>query len=85
MDNKLVIRSGHFIDPSQNIDQNMDILIVNGKVRQITPSIEIPESSDEFDASGLVVTPGFIDLHCHLREPGQEHKETIKTATRAAA
>ena len=85
MDNKLGIRSGHFIDPSQNIDQIMDILIVNGKVRQITPSIEMPESSDEFDASGLVVTPGFIDLHCHLREPGQEHKETIKTATRAAA
>ena len=85
MDNPLVIRSGRFIDPSQDIDRISDILIVNGKVSQISPSLEIPDYSHKFEASGLIVTPGFIDAHCHLREPGQEHKETIQTATRAAA
>jgi len=85
MDKPLAIRSGRFIDPAQNIDQISDLLVIEGKVHEIGPSLEIPEYSDEFDASGLIVSPGFIDVHCHLREPGQEHKETIQTATQAAA
>ena len=85
MHNPLVIRSGRLIDPAQNINQTSDVLVIDGKVSEIGPLLEIPQNSEEFDASGLIVSPGFIDVHCHLREPGQEHKETIQTATKAAA
>jgi dihydroorotase len=83
-DTCLLIRGGHIIDPSQGIDQVGDLLIAEGQIVQIGRNI-IPGEANILDASGLVVCPGFIDLHCHLREPGFEDKETIATGTKAAA
>jgi dihydroorotase len=80
----LLIHGGHIIDPSQDIDQIGDLLIAEGKIVQIGGTV-IPGEAKNFDASGLVVCPGFVDLHCHLREPGFEDKETIATGTKAAA
>ena len=80
----LLIHGGHIIDPSQGIDQIGDLLIAEGKIVQIGGTV-IPGEAKNFDASGLVICPGFIDLHCHLREPGFEDKETIATGTKAAA
>jgi len=79
----LLIRGGHIIDPSQRIDQVSDLLIAEGKIMQIEGTA-IPIETKHFDASGLVVCPGFVDLHCHLREPGFEEKETIATGTKSA-
>jgi dihydroorotase len=92
----LLIRGGHIIDPSQGIDQIGDLLIAEGKIVQVgdtaiqSSSFSAMLRPDEIgaqhlDARGLVVCPGFIDLHCHLREPGFEDKETIATGTKAAA
>ena len=80
----LLIRGGHIIDPSQGIDQVGDLLIAEGKIAQARGTI-IPGETMNLDATGLTVCPGFIDLHCHLREPGFEDKETIATGTKAAA
>ena len=80
----LLIRGSHIIDPSQGIDQIGDLLIAEGKIVQAGGTV-IPGEAKNLDASGLVVCPGFIDLHCHLREPGFEDKETIATGTKAAA
>jgi len=80
----LLIQNGRVIDPSQNLDEERDVLVVNGKVERTGRSLRVQKSVPRFDASGLVVAPGFIDLHTHLREPGQEHKETIRTGTAAA-
>ncbi len=92
----LLIHGGHIIDPSQGIDQIGDLLIAEGKIVQVGDTA-IQSSSfsamlrpneigaQHLDARGLVVCPGFIDLHCHLREPGFEDKETIATGTKAAA
>jgi dihydroorotase len=82
----LLIKGGHLIDPAGRIDAPMDVLLKNGLVAEVAAPNKIKGSSDEkFDARGLVVAPGFIDLHVHLREPGQMHKETIATGTAAAA
>src|SRR5688572_4437680 len=78
----LLITNGRVIDPSQDIDATLDLLIENGTVSRLDKKIKA--NVQTIDASGLVVAPGFIDLHTHLREPGQEHKETIATGTRAA-
>lgn len=78
----LLITNARVVDPSQGIDQQLDILIEDGTVARIDRKIKA--SVETLDATGLVATPGFIDLHTHLREPGQEHKETIATGTRAA-
>ena len=83
-DTCLLIRGGHIIDPSQGIDQVGDLFIAEGQIVQIVGNI-IPGEANILDVSGLVVCPGFIDLHCHLREPGFEDKETIATGTKAAA
>jgi dihydroorotase len=80
----LLIRGGHIIDPSQSIDQVGDLLIAEGKIAQIGGTVILSKAKN-LDATGLVVCPGFIDLHCHLREPGFEDKETIATGTKAAA
>jgi len=81
---KLVIRNGRVVDPSQNLDRICDVVIQDGIVRQIGPAIDATGSM-EFDATGMIVAPGFIDMHVHLREPGFEHAETIETGARAAA
>jgi dihydroorotase len=82
---KLLIHGGRVIDPSQNLDGAFDLLIEDGRVARIDGSIEKPGDAETFDASGLVVAPGLIDIHVHLREPGQEYKETVRTGTMAAA
>jgi dihydroorotase len=82
---KLLIKGGHLIDPAARIDAPMDILLADGRVAEIAPPHKIKGADEKFDARGLIVAPGFIDLHVHLREPGQSHKETIATGTAAAA
>jgi len=83
----LLISGGRVLDPSQGIDKVADLLIVKGKIAWIGEKGKAPSHSDlkTINATGLVVCPGFIDLHCHLREPGFEDKETISTGTKAAA
>jgi dihydroorotase len=81
----LLIHGGHLIDPAARIDAPMDVLLKDGRVAEIAPPRKIKGADRKFDARGLVVAPGFIDLHVHLREPGQVHKETIATGTAAAA
>ena len=82
---RLLIKNGHLIDPAAPENTGMDILIENGRVSAwIGRGESKPEDCEIFDASGLLVAPGFIDLHVHLREPGQEHKETIATGCAAA-
>src|SRR6202049_2688415 len=82
----LLIKGGHLIDPAAKIDAPMDILLRDGDVAEITLPNKTRGSADEkFDARGLIVAPGFIDLHVHLREPGQGYKETIASGTAAAA
>ena len=82
----LLIKGGHLIDPAAKVDSPRDILLREGRVAEVALPNKIRGSADEkFDARGLIVSPGFIDLHVHLREPGQGYKETIATGTTAAA
>ena len=79
----LLIKNGHVLDPASNVDAAADVLLRDGRVAQIGGAIKGADVT--IDAKGLVVAPGLIDLHVHLREPGQTHKETIATGTAAAA
>ncbi len=82
---KLLITNGHVIDPAEGQNSGKHLLIENGRVAAwIGVNDELPKDAEVFDATGLIVAPGFIDLHVHLREPGQEHKETIATGAAAA-
>jgi len=80
----LAICGGRVIDPANGIDAVADVLIADGRISAVGPDAG-RDASETIDASGLVVCPGFVDIHCHLREPGFEHKETIATGTLAAA
>jgi len=85
---KLLIKSGRIIDPSRNIDRVENILIEEGKISSYpaeTKKLEKDKKINLIDASGKTVSPGFIDMHVHLREPGYEHKETIRTGCEAGA
>src|SRR5579864_2462541 len=80
------IKNGHLLDPSQGLDGPADLLIKEGRIAQIAaPGTIKGRAGKVFDANGLIVTPGFIDIHVHLREPGQSYKETIASGTMAAA
>src|SRR5436305_12036778 len=82
----LLIKGGHLIDPAEKINAPMDLLLRDGRVAEVAPPNKIKGGADQkIDARGLVVAPGFIDLHVHLREPGQSYKETIASGTAAAA
>jgi dihydroorotase len=82
----LTIRNGHLIDPAQKLDGNFDILLKDGLVAEVAARGKLRGKGDDtLDARGLIVSPGFIDIHVHLREPGQTVKETIATGTAAAA
>ncbi len=82
----VLIKNGHVIDPSQSLDMVSDIYVQGDRVKEISKRIDTPRKSDiVIDANGQIVAPGFIDIHVHLREPGYEHKETIKTGCLAAA
>jgi len=80
----LVIRNGRVIDPASQTDCIADVLISEGRIVAVAPNLAAP-AGEVFDATGLVVAPGFIDMHVHLREPGFEHAETIESGARAAA
>jgi dihydroorotase len=83
---KLLIANGYLIDPTQGLNGGKNLLVENGRVAALVAHDDgVPEGAEVFDATGLIVAPGFIDLHTHLREPGQEYKETIETGAQAAA
>ena len=81
----LLLKGGKLVDPSQGLNKIGDLLIVDGKISGVGGSIAGPEDVEVIACDGLIVSPGFIDVHCHLREPGREDVETIATGARAAA
>jgi dihydroorotase len=80
----LLIRNGRVVDPAGGTNATLDVLLDGERIAHTGTNL-VANGAEIFDAKGLVVAPGFIDLHCHLREPGQEMSETIETGTRAAA
>ncbi len=80
-----VLMGGRVVDPAQGVDEIRDVLLAEGEVVRTGVDLEVPEGARVVDCAGKVVTPGLIDPHVHLREPGQEHKETIASGARAAA
>jgi dihydroorotase len=83
----LLIRNGLVVDPATKREATLDVLLDGEKIKEVGPAgkVSSPQDVEVFDAAGLIVAPGFIDLHAHLREPGQESSETIETGTKAAA
>jgi dihydroorotase len=84
----VILSGGRVIDPTQNLDEVLDVAIVDGRIDSIGRGLRpntTPDGTEVLDCSGLVVSPGFIDVHCHLREPGREDVETIATGAAAAA
>src|SRR5580765_2062635 len=83
----LLVKNGRVIDPARSTDAALDILLDGERIAEVAPAGKIAQdsSTEIFDATGLIVAPGFIDLHAHLREPGQESSETIETGARSAA
>ncbi|HSM35166.1 MAG TPA: dihydroorotase [Longimicrobiales bacterium] len=84
MTRPLVIRGGRVVDPSRGFDAPADVLLLNGRVEAVDAGLGVPDDAETLDASGLVVCPGLVDVHVHLREPGGEHKETIASGSAAA-
>ena len=80
----LLIKNGHVIDPATNKDGKYDVLVMDGEIKKVEENINT-EGVVVIDATDCIVAPGLIDLHVHFREPGYEHKETIKTGAKAAA
>jgi len=85
MSSATIIRNGRVIDPANKRDEIADLLIVDGKVAPVSQLSTLNTQPDEIDARNLIVCPGLIDMHVHLREPGFSHKETIESGARAAA
>ena len=82
---RLLIANGYVVDPSQGLNSGKNLLLEDGRVTDVLDRGEaVPDNTETFDATGLLVAPGFIDLHVHLREPGQEYKETIASGAAAA-
>ena len=79
-----LIRGAKVVDPSQNLEDTRDILIKDGKIQEIGTNI-ISENAEIIEASGLIAAPGLVDMHVHLRDPGQTHKETVQTGCQSAA
>jgi dihydroorotase len=84
MSETLFIEGGRVIDPATGVDGVRTVVVRDGKVAEVAERIERPRDARALDARGRWVTPGFVDLHVHLREPGQEYKETVETGARAA-
>lgn len=80
----LLIKGGRVLDPASKLDKQLDVLVENGRIKKIEKDLK-GKADQEINAKGLVVVPGLIDMHVHLREPGREDKETIASASRAAA
>jgi dihydroorotase len=85
MSRPLVLQGGRIIDPSQNLDVTGDVVVIDGKIAHAGPRGGVPDGAEIVDCTDTIVSPGFIDVHCHLREPGREDVETIATGARAAA
>lgn len=85
MSGSLLLTGGRVIDPSAGLDEVRDVLVRDGRVEAVEQGVAGPEGIPRVEARGLVVAPGLIDVHVHLREPGAEHKETIRTGAQAAA
>jgi dihydroorotase len=81
----ILLKKGRVIDPITHTDDTIDILILEGVIAEVGRSIHIKKSVETLDVAGMIVAPGFLDMHVHLREPGYEHKETIETGCTAAA
>ncbi|HET7583333.1 MAG TPA: dihydroorotase [Gemmatimonadaceae bacterium] len=81
----LLLRGGRVLDPSQQMDEVADVLLRAGAVHDMGRGLGVPDGAEVIDCTGTVVSPGFVDVHCHLREPGREDVETIATGARAAA
>ena len=84
----LLLRGGRILDPSQNLDEVGDVLLSGGVIEAVGQLGEVRRDGNELetiDCGGRVISPGFIDVHCHLREPGREEVETIDSGARAAA
>ena len=81
---KVLVKSGRVVDPANNIDEKLDVLIVDGKIAELAANIDAGDA-EVINAAGTIVTPGLIDMHVHLREPGLEYKEDIISGTAAAA
>jgi dihydroorotase len=83
--NSLLLTGGRVVDPASHFDSLADVLIIDGKISAVGKKISTPKGIEVFDAKGKIVCPGLIDLHVHLREPGQTAKENLATGTAAAA
>ena len=81
----VLLRGGRILDPSQDIDEVGDVLLRGGLVEAHGRSLGTPDDAEVIECEGVIIAPGFIDVHCHLREPGREDVETIATGARAAA
>ena len=82
---EILIRGARLIDPADGIDAPLDLRLRDGRVAERGPDLELPDGAHLIDADGFILAPGFVDLHTHLREPGEEHKETIASGAQAAA
>jgi dihydroorotase len=85
MSGHILLRGGRVVDPSQKLDAVRDVLLADGRVAKLGERVDASPDTRVLDCTDLVVTPGLVDVHVHLREPGGEHKETIATGARAAA
>ncbi len=81
----LHIRGGQLLDPKQGVDGEFDVIVIDGRIARIGKALATPTNAAVVDARGKIIAPGFVDLHAHLREPGEEGKETIETGSNAAA
>ena len=82
----LLVKNGRVLDPATKTDEILDVLLEGERIADVAAAGKIvANGADVFDATGMIVAPGFIDIHAHLREPGQENSETIETGTRSAA
>lgn len=83
-----ILKNGRLLDPENGLDQQADVLVIDGRIAEVIKSGEkgeIPAGCSSFDLGGMWVLPGLIDMHVHLREPGEEYKETIESGAKAAA
>ena len=83
--NTILLKGGHVVDPANNIDAINDVLIQDGLIKAVGHNLEVPSDVEVRDCTGLIVSPGLIDIHVHLREPGQEYKEDLYSGLGAAA
>ena len=81
----LLLKGGRLLDPSQGLDEPGDLVVQDGKIAGAGRSVSGPDGAEIIDCAGLIISPGFIDVHCHLREPGREDVETVATGAQAAA